>query len=85
MSDEAAAKRQRLFAAGRGHRRAADEGPALTLPVIIAWALAWRFRRLYAIAVALLAAIVAIALTTDSAFRGLLGGLAMMALLRWRP
>lgn len=31
------------------------------------------------------AAIVAIALTTDSAFRGLLGGLAMMALLRWRP
>lgn len=45
--------------------KALAEGPALTLPVIIAWALAWRFRRLYAIPVALLVAVVAIALTTD--------------------
>ncbi|WP_340117753.1 benzoate/H(+) symporter BenE family transporter [Pelagibius sp. 7325] len=45
--------------------KALAEGPALTLPVIIAWALAWRFKRLYAIPVALLVAVVAIALTTD--------------------
>lgn len=45
--------------------KALAEGPALTLPVIIAWALAWRFRRLYAIPVALLVAVVAIALTSD--------------------
>jgi len=45
--------------------KALAEGPALTLPVIIAWALAWRFKRLYAIPVALLVAVIAIALTTD--------------------
>jgi benzoate membrane transport protein len=45
--------------------KALTEGPELTLPVILAWALAWRFRRLYAIPVALLVAVVAIALTTD--------------------
>jgi len=40
-------------------------GPELTLPVILAWAVTWRFRRLYAIPVALLVAVAAIALTTD--------------------
>ncbi len=45
--------------------RAVAEGPALTLPVILAWALAWRFKRLYAIPVALLAALVMIFATTE--------------------
>lgn len=45
--------------------RAVAEGPLLTLPVILAWALAWRFRRLYAIPAALLAAVVMIAATTE--------------------
>ncbi|MGD1875940.1 MAG: benzoate/H(+) symporter BenE family transporter [Kiloniellaceae bacterium] len=45
--------------------RAVAEGPELALPVILAWAATWRFKRLYAIPVALLVAVVAIALTTD--------------------
>ena len=45
--------------------KALAEGPQLTLPVILAWALAWRFRRLYAIPVALAVAVAAIALTTE--------------------
>ncbi|GAB4352812.1 MAG: benzoate/H(+) symporter BenE family transporter [Kiloniellaceae bacterium] len=45
--------------------KALAEGPALTLPVILAWAVAWRFRRLYAIPVALAVAVAAIALTTE--------------------
>lgn len=45
--------------------KALAEGPELTLPVILAWALAWRFRRLYAIPVALAVAVAAIALTTE--------------------
>jgi benzoate membrane transport protein len=36
--------------------RAAGAMPALALPVILAWALAWRFARLYAVPVAVLAA-----------------------------
>lgn len=40
-------------------------GPELTVPVILAWAVTWRLRRLYAIPVALLVAAAAIALTTD--------------------
>ncbi len=46
--------------------RAVAEGPELTLPVILAWALAWRFKRLYAIPVALLAALVMIFATTEA-------------------
>ncbi|MEQ8356618.1 MAG: benzoate/H(+) symporter BenE family transporter [Kiloniellaceae bacterium] len=45
--------------------RAVAEGPALALPVILAWALAWRFQRLFAIPVALIVALVMIAVTTD--------------------
>ena len=45
--------------------KALAEGPGLTLPVILAWAVTWRFRRLYAIPVALLVAVIAIALTAD--------------------
>ena len=45
--------------------RAIAEGPELALPVILAWALAWRFKRLFAVPVALLAAFVAIVVTTD--------------------
>jgi benzoate membrane transport protein len=45
--------------------RAVAEGPELALPVIAAWALTWRFKRLYAIPVALLAALVMILATTD--------------------
>ena len=45
--------------------RAVAEGPLLALPVIVAWALAWRFKRLFAIPAALLVALVMIALTTE--------------------
>src|SRR3546814_19874405 len=45
--------------------RAVAEGPLLALPVILAWALAWRFKRLWAIPVALLVALVMIAATTE--------------------
>jgi len=45
--------------------KALAEGPALTLPVIVAWAVAWRFKRLYAIPVALIVAVAAIAVTTE--------------------
>ncbi|MEO3431159.1 benzoate/H(+) symporter BenE family transporter [Pelagibius sp. CAU 1746] len=45
--------------------RAVAEGPELTLPVILAWALAWRFKRLYAIPAALLAALAMIFATTE--------------------
>src|SRR3546814_12477158 len=45
--------------------RAVAEEPLLALPVILAWALAWRFKRLWAIPVALLVALVMIAATTE--------------------
>jgi benzoate membrane transport protein len=45
--------------------RAVAEGPLLALPVIVAWVLAWRFKRLFAIPAALLVALVMIALTTE--------------------
>jgi benzoate membrane transport protein len=44
--------------------RAAGAMPALALPVILAWALAWRFARLYAVPVAVLAAAVVMLLVT---------------------
>ena len=45
--------------------RAVAEGPLLALPVIVAWALTWRFKRLFAIPAALLVAVVMIALTSE--------------------
>src|SRR3546814_7648584 len=45
--------------------RAVAEGPLLALPVILAWALTWRFKRLFAIPAALLAALAMIAATTS--------------------
>lgn len=45
--------------------RAIAEVPALALPVILAWAITWRFKRLFAVPVALVAAFIAIAVTTD--------------------
>jgi len=45
--------------------RAVAEGPELALPVILAWALTWRFKRLFAVPVALVAAFIAIAVTTE--------------------
>src|SRR3546814_14156428 len=45
--------------------RAVAEGPLLALPVILAWALTWRFKRLFAIPPALLAALAMIAATTS--------------------
>ena len=45
--------------------RALAEGPELALPVILAWAVVWRFKRLFAVPAALLVAVVAIALTTE--------------------
>lgn len=44
--------------------RAAGAMPAVALPVILAWALAWRFARLYAVPVAVLAAAVVMLLVT---------------------
>ncbi|RKK05728.1 benzoate transporter BenE [Pseudoroseomonas wenyumeiae] len=44
--------------------RAAGAMPSLALPVILAWALAWRFARLYAVPVAVLAAAVVMLLVT---------------------
>jgi benzoate membrane transport protein len=44
--------------------RAAGAMPALALPVILVWALAWRFARLYAVPVAVLAAAVVMLLVT---------------------
>jgi benzoate membrane transport protein len=44
--------------------RAAGVMPLLALPVILAWALAWRFARLYAVPVAVLAALAVILLAT---------------------
>ncbi len=45
--------------------RAVAEGPELALPIIIAWALVWRFKRLYAVPAALVVTIVVILLTND--------------------
>jgi len=45
--------------------RAVAEGPELALPVILAWAITWRFARLYAVPAALLAAVVMIVATVD--------------------
>ncbi|MBC9178819.1 benzoate/H(+) symporter BenE family transporter [Pseudoroseomonas ludipueritiae] len=44
--------------------RAASAMPAVALPVILAWALAWRFARLYAVPVAVLAAAAVMLLVT---------------------
>lgn len=45
--------------------QAVAEGPLLSLPVILAWLLGWRFKRLFAIPAALLAAVVMIGATTE--------------------
>ena len=45
--------------------RAAGAMPLLALPVILAWALAWRFVRLYAVPVAVLAAALVVLLSTS--------------------
>ncbi|MGF1630685.1 MAG: benzoate/H(+) symporter BenE family transporter [Kiloniellaceae bacterium] len=45
--------------------RAVAADPLLSLPVILAWALTWRFKRLYAVPVALLAAAVMILATAE--------------------
>lgn len=44
--------------------RAVGTMPMLALPVIIAWAITWRFARLYAVPVAVVVAVVTIGLTT---------------------
>jgi benzoate membrane transport protein len=44
--------------------RAAGAVPGLALPVILAWALAWRFARLYAVPVAVLAAAIMVLVAT---------------------
>lgn len=45
--------------------QAVAEGPELALPIILAWALVWRFKRLYAIPAALIVTIAVILLTND--------------------
>ncbi len=45
--------------------RAVAEGPELALPVILAWAITWRFARLYAVPAALLTAVVLVVATVD--------------------
>jgi benzoate membrane transport protein len=45
--------------------RAVAEDPLLALPVILAWAVTWRFQRLFAIPVALVVALLMIAVTTE--------------------
>lgn len=45
--------------------QAVAEGPELALPIILAWALVWRFKRLYAIPAALVVTIAVILLTND--------------------
>jgi benzoate membrane transport protein len=46
--------------------RAVAEDPLLALPVILAWAVTWRFQRLFAIPVALVVALLMIAVTMAS-------------------
>ncbi|WP_422368124.1 benzoate/H(+) symporter BenE family transporter [Pelagibius sp.] len=45
--------------------QAVAEGPALALPIILTWALVWRFKRLYAVPAALVVTIVVILLTNE--------------------
>lgn len=45
--------------------QAVHEMPALALPIVVTWALAWRFARLYAVPLAVAVAVVMIALATD--------------------
>ncbi|NIA69050.1 benzoate/H(+) symporter BenE family transporter [Pelagibius litoralis] len=45
--------------------QAVAEGPELALPIILAWALVWRFKRLYAVPAALVVTIAVIVLTND--------------------